>query len=161
MEGDRKVLHALGVDLTELDDGCCGMAGAFGFEAGEHYDVSVACGELAYIPKVRDAAPDTIVIGDGFSCREQAAQTTHRQGLHLADVVWLALRYGPDGPPGDYPEYAAMPDVRAQRTRARRDAAIGLGVLAACRRLRRRAHHPRGGAPMSSVSASRLRETTA
>ena len=131
MEGDRKVLHALGVDLTELDDGCCGMAGAFGFEAGEHYDVSVACGELEYIPKVRDAAPDTIVIGDGFSCREQAAQTTRRQGLHLADVVWLALRYGPHGPPGDYPEYAAMPDVRAQRTRARRDAALGLGVLAA------------------------------
>ena len=130
MGGDRKVLHALGVELTELDDGCCGMAGAFGFEAGEHYDVSLACGELEYIPKVRDAAPDTIVIGDGFSCREQAAQTTPRQGLHLADVIWLALRYGPAGPPGDYPEYAAMPDVRAQRARARRDAAVGLGALA-------------------------------
>jgi Fe-S oxidoreductase len=130
MDGDRKLLHALGVELEELDDGCCGMAGAFGFEAGEHYDVSIACGELAYLPKVRAARPDTIVIGDGFSCREQAAQTTSRQGLHLADVVWLALTYGPDGPPGDFPEYAAMPDLRAQRRRAQLDAAFAVGALA-------------------------------
>jgi FAD/FMN-containing dehydrogenase/Fe-S oxidoreductase len=130
MDGERAVLHALGADVEELDDGCCGMAGAFGFEAGEHYDVSVKCGELATLPKVRSATSETIVIGDGFSCREQIAQCTERQGLHLADVVWMAMKYGPDGPPQRFPEYAAMPDVRAQRRRARRDAALAFGALA-------------------------------
>ncbi len=130
MDGTRSVLRKLGVDLDEPDDGCCGMAGAFGFEAGEHYDVSIKVGELAFLPKVRETAPDAIVIGDGFSCREQMAQTTDRQGLHLADVVWLALRHGPDGPPpGALPELAAMPAVRDQRARGRRDAAFALGGL--------------------------------
>jgi FAD/FMN-containing dehydrogenase/Fe-S oxidoreductase len=130
MDGARGVLRKLGVDLDEPDDGCCGMAGAFGFEAGEHYDVSIKVGELAFLPKVRATPLDAIVIGDGFSCREQMAQTTQRQGLHLADVIWLAMRHGPDGPPGAFPELAAMPDVRAQRSRARRDAALALSGLA-------------------------------
>jgi FAD/FMN-containing dehydrogenase/Fe-S oxidoreductase len=130
MDGERAVLHALGAEVEELDDGCCGMAGAFGFEAGEHYDVSLKCGELATLPKVRSATSDTIVIGDGFSCREQIAQCTERQGLHLADVVWMAMKHGPDGPREPFPEYAAMPDVRAQRRRARLDAALAVGGLA-------------------------------
>jgi len=131
LAGDRKLLEKLGAEVHELDDGCCGMAGAFGFEAGEHYEVSVKCGELAYLPAVRDAHGADIIIGDGFSCREQALQLTDRQPLHVADVVWLALRYGPDGPPGPRPELAAMPEVSAQRARARADAAAGaLGVVA-------------------------------
>jgi Fe-S oxidoreductase len=131
MTGDRAVLDKLGADVQQLDDGCCGMAGAFGFEAGEHYDVSVACGELAYLPAVREAKPEDLIIGDGFSCREQAMQRTDRQPLHLADVVWLALRYGPDGPPGARPELAAMPDVEAQVAEARRDALMAFSTLAA------------------------------
>ena len=130
MDGTRGVLRKLGVELDEPDDGCCGMAGAFGFEAGEHYDVSIKVGELAFLPKVRATEPDAIVIGDGFSCREQMVQTTDRQGLHLADVIWLAMRHGPEGPPGAFPEYAAMPDVRAQRARGRTDGALALGALA-------------------------------
>jgi len=128
MTGEREVLRKMGVALRELDDGCCGMAGAFGFEAGEHYDVAVACGELAYLPAVRAARDDEIVVGGGFSCREQAAQCTDRQALHLADVVWMAQRYGPNGP-GGRPEDAAMPSVASVVARARRDAALGLGAL--------------------------------
>jgi FAD/FMN-containing dehydrogenase len=90
MDADRRVLEALGVDYRLLDSGCCGMAGAFGFEH-EHYDVSIAIGERVLLPAVRDAGVSTLVLADGFSCREQIAQTTSRLALHLADVVAMAL----------------------------------------------------------------------
>jgi Fe-S oxidoreductase len=89
--GDKSVLEAMGVDATWLDDGCCGMAGAFGFEAGEHYEVSVKAGELALLPNIRSAAAGELIVTNGFSCREQIAQCTDREALHLADVIHLAL----------------------------------------------------------------------
>jgi Fe-S oxidoreductase len=87
----RAVFERLGVDYTILDSGCCGMAGAFGYEKGEHYRVSIACGERVLLPSVRKAAADTLIVADGFSCREQIQQTTQRRALHLAEVVALAL----------------------------------------------------------------------
>jgi hypothetical protein len=66
------------------------MAGAFGFEAS-HYDVSIACGERVLLPAVRGAPKDTLIIADGFSCREQIAQTTDRRALHLAEALQMAL----------------------------------------------------------------------
>ena len=127
---DEDVMRKMGIDARWLDDGCCGMAGAFGFEAGEHYDVSLKVGELGYLPHVRSAASDELIVSDGFSCREQAMQTTDRQVLHLADVIWLAMQQGPHGPRGAKPERAAMPDINRQMSRARTDAAIGAGALA-------------------------------
>jgi hypothetical protein len=56
------------------------------------------------LPAVREAARDTLIISDGFSCREQIAQTTERQALHLAQVMQMALREGPDGATGEPPE---------------------------------------------------------
>src|ERR1051326_3014365 len=70
------------------------MAGAFGFERGEHYDVSIKCGERVLLPRVREASLDTLIIADGFSCREQIAQQTSRRALHLAEVIDLALKDG-------------------------------------------------------------------
>jgi hypothetical protein len=67
------------------------MAGAFGFEKGEHYDVSIACGERVLLPQVRAASADTLIIADGFSCREQIAQTTGRHAIHIAEVLKMAL----------------------------------------------------------------------
>ncbi|HEX6938236.1 MAG TPA: FAD-linked oxidase C-terminal domain-containing protein [Longimicrobiales bacterium] len=90
MDADQAVLARLGLDYTILDSGCCGMAGAFGFEAGK-YDISMRIGELVLLPAVRAAAPETLIIADGFSCREQIAQATGRRALHLAEVVRLAL----------------------------------------------------------------------
>jgi hypothetical protein len=93
----------MGVDFTSPAPGCCGMAGSFGFEK-DKYDVSVGVGELELLPAVRAAADDTLIIADGFSCREQIAQCTDRHALHLAEVIQMGLRNGHSGPAGGYPE---------------------------------------------------------
>jgi len=68
------------------------MAGAFGFEA-KHYDISMRIGERVLLPAVREADRETLIIADGFSCREQIAQSTGRQALHLAEVLQMAMRH--------------------------------------------------------------------
>jgi Fe-S oxidoreductase len=90
-DAEEAVLRGIGLDLTHPDSGCCGMAGAFGFEP-KHYDLSMKIGERVILPLVRDAAPDTLVIANGFSCREQIEQSTGRTTLHLAEVLRMAFR---------------------------------------------------------------------
>ncbi|WP_406692239.1 FAD-binding and (Fe-S)-binding domain-containing protein [Saccharopolyspora sp. ID03-671] len=87
---DRALLERLGVDLDVISAGCCGLAGNFGFEPG-HWDVSQACAERELYPKVREAAEDTLVLADGFSCRTQIAQGTERRATHLAELLRDAL----------------------------------------------------------------------
>lgn len=89
----EEMLKKLGLDFEILDSGCCGMAGSFGFER-EHYDVSVQIGELVLLPAVRKAAAETIIVADGFSCREQIAQCTSRRALHPAEVMAMAVING-------------------------------------------------------------------
>jgi Fe-S oxidoreductase len=96
LEGETAVLERLGADYEVLDAGCCGMAGAFGFEK-DKYEVSMKVGERVLLPAVRAAGRDVVVMADGFSCREQIAQATDRRALHLADVIALALGREPDG----------------------------------------------------------------
>ena len=72
--------------IVELDAGCCGMAGSFGFEA-PHYDLSIAVGERVLLPAARSRPPDALIVADGFSCREQLAQAAGRQAKHLAEVL--------------------------------------------------------------------------
>lgn len=91
MKDEQEVLHRLGLNFEILDSGCCGMAGSFGFER-DHYEVSMKCGERVLLPAVRQAGPETLIITDGFSCREQIAQATDRRALHLAQVIQMALR---------------------------------------------------------------------
>ncbi|MFL6041692.1 MAG: FAD-binding and (Fe-S)-binding domain-containing protein [Gaiellales bacterium] len=103
---EKMLLEKMGADVEELDAGCCGMAGGWGYESG-HYDVSIACGERALLPMVRAAPADALVVADGFSCRSQIEQCgTERRALHLGQVLALARHYGPAGPPTDYPERA-------------------------------------------------------
>jgi Fe-S oxidoreductase len=106
---EESVLKKIGLDYTILDSGCCGMAGAFGYES-EHYDIGIKCGERVLLPSVRNAPRSALIVSDGFSCREQILQETDRHGLHLAQVLQMALREGPNGPIGDLPErrYAAV-----------------------------------------------------
>jgi Fe-S oxidoreductase len=86
------LVERLGLAATEPEEGCCGMAGAFGFEAGRRHEVSLACGERALLPAVRAAEGSTLIVADGFSCREQITQGSEREALHLAEVARLALR---------------------------------------------------------------------
>ncbi|HET7873267.1 MAG TPA: FAD-linked oxidase C-terminal domain-containing protein, partial [Terriglobales bacterium] len=87
-EDESAVLKKLGLDYEVLASGCCGMAGSFGFER-DKYDVSVAIGERKLLPAVRQAPASTLIVADGFSCREQIAQQTGRRALHLAEVIQL------------------------------------------------------------------------
>src|SRR5690606_17658695 len=69
-----------------------------------HYEVSVRAGERVLASAIRRAPADTLIVADGFSCREQIRHLTDRRALHLADVLAMALDEGPIGPAGDYPE---------------------------------------------------------
>ncbi|HEX6805058.1 MAG TPA: FAD-linked oxidase C-terminal domain-containing protein [Terriglobales bacterium] len=85
------ILAKVGLNSHAPGQGCCGMAGAFGFEE-EKYGVSIAIGELELLPAVRNAAPDCLIVADGFSCREQIQQCTGRKTLHLAEVLRMGMR---------------------------------------------------------------------
>jgi Fe-S oxidoreductase len=84
------LLRKMGIELTSLDSGCCGMAGPFGFDR-EKYEVAQAIGERVLLPAVRSASRDSLIVTDGFSCREQIYQSTGRRACHLAEVIQLAL----------------------------------------------------------------------
>ena len=75
-----------GADVVEVDAGCCGMAGSFGFEA-EHYDLSMSIGELRLFPAIRAEAPETIIAATGVSCRQQIAHGTGRPARHPLEIV--------------------------------------------------------------------------
>ncbi len=90
MTDEEAVLQRMGVEYYAPAAGCCGMAGSFGFER-ERYETSLAIGELDLLPAVRQAAPETLIVADGFSCREQIGQVTGRRTMHLAEVIRLGL----------------------------------------------------------------------
>jgi FAD/FMN-containing dehydrogenase/Fe-S oxidoreductase len=87
---EESLLRKMGVELQSLDSGCCGMAGPFGFQK-DKFEISQAIGERVLLPAVRQAASDTLIVADGFSCREQILQGTGRSAMHLAEVLKMAL----------------------------------------------------------------------
>jgi FAD/FMN-containing dehydrogenase/Fe-S oxidoreductase len=93
------ILSRAGLEGEVLDSGCCGMAGAFGL-ARDRHAVSVAIGEQVLLPRVRSAEDGTLIVADGFSCREQIRQCTGRAALHPAQVLALALDEADRGPAG-------------------------------------------------------------
>jgi FAD/FMN-containing dehydrogenase/Fe-S oxidoreductase len=129
MSAEESLLHRIGIDFQAPAPGCCGMAGSFGFEH-DKYDISQAIGELELLPAVRKAPPDWLIIADGFSCREQIAQGTDRQALHLAEVLQMALNSSEhiDDP---YPESAQVRAREAEVHSSMQRAGLGLGALAA------------------------------
>jgi Fe-S oxidoreductase len=84
---DESVLRSAGLEVETLDVGCCGLAGSFGYEAGEPYEVSVKVGERKLLPAVRAAAADALIVTDGFSCRSQIEHGSDRRAVHLAQVL--------------------------------------------------------------------------
>ena len=86
MQPELKLLAAAGFEVDAPDSGCCGMAGSFGFKP-EHYAASLKIGESVLMPAVRAASADTMVVANGFSCREQIEQMSGRKTFHLAEVL--------------------------------------------------------------------------
>jgi Fe-S oxidoreductase len=78
------------LQVESIESSCCGMAGAFGYEAA-HYDVSMKMGEASLLPKVREAQPFTLIVADGTSCRHQIRDGAGREALHVARVLQRAL----------------------------------------------------------------------
>jgi FAD/FMN-containing dehydrogenase/Fe-S oxidoreductase len=147
-DAEEEAFRRVGLDVDVLDAGCCGMAGSFGFEAGEKYEVGRRAGERVLLPRVREAEPETLVVADGFSCRTVIEQETDRRALHLAQVIRMAMEDGPGGPPGR-PE-DRVPIVNGHRSTADRwivgGAALSAAALAAARLARRRRlSHTNGG----------------
>ncbi len=91
MSPEQSLLAAAGLETNVLDSGCCGLAGSFGYETG-HHDLSVAIGERVLFPAVRKADRNTIIVSDGFSCRQQIAHGTARRAMHTAEVLQMALQ---------------------------------------------------------------------
>ncbi|WP_197521085.1 hypothetical protein [Bradyrhizobium icense] len=88
---ERQLLERLGIVVDVLPSGCCGMAGAFGFEQ-DKYELSMKLAERVLLPRVRTAPPDTIVLANGFSCREQIEQGAGVETMHVAELLSLAHR---------------------------------------------------------------------
>ncbi len=130
LHDEEAVMKKIGLDFEMLNSGCCGMAGSFGFEA-DKFQVSVDCGERSLLPAVRKASLATIIVADGFSCREQISQETNRHALHLAEVMQMAKRPS-DDPNQLYPEARLVEQRRRglRRTRSKTLAVLGGVALA-------------------------------
>jgi Fe-S oxidoreductase len=141
LDAEESLLRKMGADVEALDSGCCGMAGSFGFEA-EHYDVSMKVGELTLLPAVRRAGADTLIVADGFSCREQIAQATGRRAVHLADALQFAATGRAGIREGERVEDAVLPPRQAspasRELAAAALVAVGVGLGAAAWRWSRR-----------------------
>ena len=130
MKDEKSLMEKMQLDHRVLESGCCGMAGAFGYEK-DKYQVSIACGERSLLPEVRKAPVSTIVMADGFSCKEQIAQETDRHALHCSEVLKLGFETGENHVPTMYPErYFVEPREKAQKRSMARAAVIGGLALA-------------------------------
>ena len=106
------------------------MAGSFGFHT-ETYPVSQAIGEMELLPAVRQAPNDWLIIADGFSCREQIAQSTNRRALHLAEVLQMALQPSALDKDDPFPESRQFRDQEAEIRSGMKEAGIKVGAVAA------------------------------
>jgi hypothetical protein len=138
MTAEEAVLDRMGIQFTAPAPGCCGMAGAFGFEK-DKYEISKAIGELELLPAVRNAPTDWLIVADGFSCREQISQETDRHALHLAEVLQMALQESSqntdgsqnfDSVPEHYPEDAwVRPHEAAIHKSMKRTGLVAAGLV--------------------------------
>ncbi|MFI0241120.1 FAD-binding and (Fe-S)-binding domain-containing protein [Streptomyces sp. NPDC016845] len=142
-DADRELMRRAHLDADVLDEGCCGLAGNFGFER-DHYDVSMTVAEQGVLPAVRAATPGALVLADGFSCRTQIEDGgTGRRALHLAEALALALDH--PGLPSEAPERLAERPAPPSRTArwaltASAAALTATAVAATCRATRRASH---------------------
>jgi Fe-S oxidoreductase len=124
MKDERSLYEKMNLEHKHLESGCCGMAGSFGFEK-DKYNVSVNIGERVLLPAVRRAEPSTLLIADGFSCREQISQLTDRHALHTAEVLSLAM-HNPSVDSQEFPERQFIGPRREKEKKSMRRAALGV-----------------------------------
>jgi Fe-S oxidoreductase len=94
MAATEKALRLIpGLNVQTIESSCCGMAGAFGYQA-ETYEMSLAMGELSLLPRVREAEEATLIVADGFSCRHQIRDATKRAAIHVVEALDRALAAG-------------------------------------------------------------------
>lgn len=131
MDPERELLERMGLEVEEVTGGCCGLAGSWGYEEG-HYDISMAAGEEALLPAVRNADTSTLIVANGFSCTTQMEHgATERRGLHVAQVMQLAREHRRVEDLGARPEDAAPEGPRpGPRTKAARAGMIAGGMAA-------------------------------
>ena len=129
-DDENEVLKKVGLDYKLLASGCCGMAGSFGFES-DKYDVSVDIGERVLLPAVRKASAETLIVADGFSCREQIAQETNRQALHLAEVMQIAQHPALTISRDEFVESEIVKKRKSARRKARLKAGVIVGGVVA------------------------------
>ena len=138
LDAEKKLFEAMGATAEILDDGCCGMAGSFGFE--EHkYDLSMKVYEHQLGPHLRDLPAEKIVLADGFSCKTQIEQATGRRPLHLAQLLHRSKPGNGllDYPHNGLPEQGSQEGSASMRTGALLLAgvAVGLGAFYMGRRM--------------------------
>jgi hypothetical protein len=155
IEPEKNLLQQMGLAVWNLEGGCCGLAGSWGFESGK-YQISMDCGEQALLPAVRSAEADTLIVADGFSCKTQIADSgTGRHALHTAEVMKLArdgrsCREVPPSPP------VARRVVRVAAAALPAVAALGAAVAVALRRRLPRRRSPRRRLPRRRLPRRRL-----
>jgi len=88
VDPDVQVLKKMGVDVKQVNGGCCGLAGSWGFEQGK-YEMSLDCGEQSLLPTIRKH-PDALVVANGFSCQTQISDSGTATALHLGQVMAMA-----------------------------------------------------------------------
>jgi len=126
MKEEKSLMDKMQLDYRVLESGCCGMAGAFGYEK-DKYEVSIACGERSLLPEVRKAGLSTFIVADGFSCKEQIAQDTNRHALHLAEVLSLGLDNGGSQVPQMFPESTSVEKRKRKLKKSMVRAAMVIG----------------------------------
>ncbi|MEU5432117.1 FAD-linked oxidase C-terminal domain-containing protein [Streptomyces sp. NPDC020719] len=138
-DADRELMRRAGIDADVLDEGCCGLAGDFGFVRG-HHELSMKIGEQGVLPAVRAAAPDALVLADGFSCRTQIEQgRTGRTALHLAEALALGLDGSGSGEkPEQRADRPAVPRALSYVTAAGAGLTAAVAASVLVRNLRRR-----------------------
>jgi FAD/FMN-containing dehydrogenase/Fe-S oxidoreductase len=142
-ETEQKLLEQMGLDLIKNPAGCCGVAGAFGYETN-HYDIAMNIGEHDLLPLVRKQGRETLMISDGFSCRYQMKHGAGRWAMHPAEVILMARqmqgRVPKEVPEDRYLEPGARPGLRDAATlgAAAAGIALSIGLSVAAGRLARR-----------------------
>jgi FAD/FMN-containing dehydrogenase/Fe-S oxidoreductase len=127
LDAEKKLFEAMGAKAEILDDGCCGMAGSFGFEQHK-YDLSMQIYEHKLGPRLRELPSQRLVVADGFSCKTQIEQATGRLPLHLAELLQIA-RYGDEAV--DHRSGGFGKEEVTDHSRSIRNGALFLGGLAA------------------------------